>query len=92
MTVDWTRTALRDLENVHAYIFVDSRIAAAETVDALLSGVAALEQHPEMGRKGRLAGIRELVFTPYVVAYRVRRGAIEIVAVIHGARKWPERL
>jgi plasmid stabilization system protein ParE len=30
---------------------------------------------------------------PYVVAYRVKQdeGSVDILAVIHGARKWPEQ-
>jgi len=28
---------------------------------------------------------------PFVVAYRVRKDHIEILAVLHGARRWPER-
>jgi toxin ParE1/3/4 len=43
------------------------------------------------GRKGSARGTRELVFAdlPYVVAYRVT-DEVEILAVIHTARDWPE--
>jgi len=30
--------------------------------------------------------------TPFLVAYRVKAEQIEILAVLHGARRWPERL
>jgi toxin ParE1/3/4 len=35
---------------------------------------------------------RELVVTgtPFVVAYRVNGESIQILAVLHGARKWPK--
>ena len=89
MTVRWTATALRDLNALHDYIAGDNPAAAAETVERLLSGIDALERHPEMGRKGRVAGTRELVASPYVIVYRQRRNLIELVAIIHGARKWP---
>ena len=59
-------------------------------VDAVLTRIESLARHPEMGRKGRVSGTRELVVAPYVVAYRVRRTTIEIVAIIHGARRWPD--
>jgi toxin ParE1/3/4 len=44
-----------------------------------------------MGRPGRVISTRELVVsgTPYIVAYRVREGVVEILAVIHGAQQWP---
>ena len=92
MTIRWTPTGLRDLESLHSYIAEDNATAAAATVEALITGIAALARHPEMGRKGRLAGTRELVITPFVVAYRVHRTAIEVLAIIHGARRWPDSL
>ena len=89
MTLRWTQTALDDLEPVHAYIAQDNVEAAADTIRDVVSAIEALKRQPEMGRKGRVAGTRELVVTPYVVAYRVRRDALEICAIIHGARRWP---
>jgi len=46
-----------------------------------------------MGRRGRVGGTRELVIPsqPYIIAYRIRGQTIHILAVLHGARKWPER-
>jgi plasmid stabilization system protein ParE len=45
-----------------------------------------------MGRRGHLEGTRELVIPklPYYAAYRVTENAVEILAVIHTARQWPE--
>jgi toxin ParE1/3/4 len=39
-----------------------------------------------------VAGTRELVIrgTPFVVAYRVKKNEVWVLAVIHGARKWPD--
>jgi len=44
-----------------------------------------------MGRIGRVTATRELVLPPMVTAYRLRRGALEILAIIHGARRWPDK-
>ena len=90
MTVHWTPTALRDLESLHAYIVEDKQEAAAGTVERILSAIEALQRHPDMGRKGRAAGTRESIVSPYVIAYRATRGAIEILGIIHGARRWPD--
>jgi toxin ParE1/3/4 len=92
MVVRWTATALRDLGALHDYIAGDSPAAASKTVETMLSVIARLERHPEMGRTGRIGGTRELVVTPYVVVYRTRRTVIELVAIIHGARKWPDSM
>ncbi len=53
-----------------------------------------LAQHPLMGREGRLAGTRELVIvgSPFIAVYRVKKTRIEILRVLHGARRWPREL
>jgi toxin ParE1/3/4 len=91
MRVRWTPTALRDLESLHAYIGRNSAALADATVDKILAGIEALSQHPEMGRSGRVTGTRELVLPPLVIAYRLKRGTVAILAIIHGARRWPDR-
>jgi plasmid stabilization system protein ParE len=47
---------------------------------------------PYIGRSGRIDGTRELVVsgTPYVVAYTVSGEKVTVLAVLHGARRWPE--
>ena len=90
MTVRWTRTALRDLDSVHSYISEENATAALDVVETLLKGIAALIRNPQMGRLGRVAGSRELVIAPYVIAYRSRKSMIEILAIIHGSRRWPD--
>jgi len=93
MTVRWTPVGLRDLASLHAYVAEYSEPAsdeaAAKIVERILSGLEALARFPAMGRKGRVAGTRELVVSPFIVAYRVKKDAIEVVAIIHGARRWP---
>ena len=92
MIIRWTPTALRDLESLDACSAEDAPLAAAATLERILSGIEALKRHPEMGRRGRVAGTRELVVAPYIVAYRAAKSAIQILAVIHGARRWPDSL
>ena len=92
MTVRWTHTGLADLDSVHSYITLDNPGAASRMITSLLEAVDTLARHPGMGRRGRVSGTREFVVTPYVIAYRVGEEAIEIVAVIHSARRWPDRL
>ena len=47
-----------------------------------------------MGHQGRIDGTRELFIAglPYVIPYRVRHGRVEVLDVIHTARRWPSRL
>ncbi len=92
MRVRWLRTALANLSAEAEYIARDSPRAAAATVSAIAKAVSQLEHNPSLGRSGRVAGTRELVVpgTPYIVPYRVQRERVEILRVLHGARKWPE--
>ena len=87
----WTRLALADLEAIGDYVARDNPGAARRLVARIAAAVEALGDHPHLGRLGRITGTRELVVeTPYVVPYRVRGDEIEILAVFHGARRWPD--
>ncbi|MBI2293684.1 MAG: type II toxin-antitoxin system RelE/ParE family toxin, partial [Betaproteobacteria bacterium] len=64
--------------------------AAIELGDAIERRVAELPEHPRLYRVGRVRGTREMVVHPnYVVVYRIARGEIEILRVLHSARQWP---
>jgi toxin ParE1/3/4 len=90
----WTPTANRNLEDIEAYIGQDNPLAALQTVLKVIDQVRNLEDHPGLGRPGRVQGTRELVIagTPYLVPYRVQGDVIVIPRVLHGAMKWPEKL
>ena len=93
MRVKWLRTALQNLTTEAEYIAQDNPAAAAELVTSVVKAVARLARYPASGRAGRVIGTRELVIpsTPYIVPYRVRLGVIEILRVLHSARKWPKQ-
>ena len=90
MIIRWTPAALRDLESLHGYVAEDNIPAAGATVERILSGIEALSRHPDMGRKGRLPDTRELIIPPYIVMYRTKATALELLAIIHSARRWPD--
>ena len=94
MRLVWTEPALRDLAAARAYIARESVSAADRQVDRVIAAVGSLFQFPELGRPGRRAGTRELVVsrTPYVVAYRLRGGVIEVLRVLHGRQRWPDQM
>jgi toxin ParE1/3/4 len=92
--VRWTRLALADLDSVYKYIAPDDPSAALRVMERIERAVSVLSRHPEAGRAGRIGGTRELVVsgTPFIVPYRFRRDAIQVLAVIHASRKWPTSL
>ncbi len=90
--VEWTTPALEDLDAIQDHIAADNPAAAHRLVNDVLNRTEHLLSHnPMIGRAGRVAGTRELVLpgTAYIVAYRVRE-SVEILAVMHGAQRWPE--
>ncbi len=92
MKVVWTRKASHHLRAAYDYWARESSPAAADIMlDRIFSAVEVLERFPGTGRPGRIPGTRELVIvpTPFLIAYRVRPSKIEIIALMHGARKWP---
>ena len=94
MQIRWTEKANRNLDDVEAYIAQDNSEAAIWMVLKIIRAVEELLNRPALGRPGRVQGTRELVIggTPFIVPYRVRGEVLEILAVLHGARKWPESL
>lgn len=94
MKLRWTDGAVENLQSAHEYLEAKNPRAAWEALERIVSAVERLERFPNMGRPGRIGGSRELVVTgtPFVVAYRVKGESVQILAVLHGARKWPGRL
>ena len=92
MRVRWLRMAIRNLDEEAAYIANDDSAAARMVVERVLNAVAMLAQQPDMGRPGRVPGTRELVVprTRYIVPYRVRGDAVEILRVFHTSRRLPQ--
>lgn len=95
MRILWSKAATIDLESLAEYVRQDNPEAATRQVLRILEAIGQnLSTMPAMGRIGRIPGTRELVITgtPYIVPYRVRHNAIEILRVLHAARKWPKKL
>lgn len=93
MRIIWTEPAARALECIQDYIARDNRRAAWEVAQTIRHAVSQLEDHPRLGRSGRVRGTLELVIPklPYIVPYRIKGREIQILSVFHTARKWPEK-
>ena len=93
MRVRWLRNALRNLDDEATYIAADDVAAARLVVKRVLDAVSMLAVQPALGRPGRVPGTRELIVakTRYIVPYRVRGEAIEILRVFHTSRRLPDR-
>lgn len=92
--VVWTCLAVDDLDSIRRYIEFDDPPAAVSTARGILRATARLSTLPFIGRPGRVINTRELVLEdrPYIVAYRVTAGVVEVLRVLHTSRRWPKRL
>lgn len=94
MRVRWTTPAREQLVSAYEYLAAENRAAAARIAEQIWESTQLLARHPMAGREGRVAGTRELVIrgAPFIVGYRVRKNEVWVLAVMHGARKWPDEL
>ena len=92
MRVRWTTPAAKALLANQDYIARDNSSSAFEVAQHIRVAMAQPQDHPKIGREGRVRGTRELIIhgVPYIVPYRIKRKEIQILSVYHTSRKWPE--
>ena len=91
LALRWTKIALADIESAFEFITNEDRPETARQIVAkVLAGIEQVRTFPESGRKGRVEGTRELVVvtTPFIIIYRQKNAAIEVLSILHHARKW----
>ena len=90
MRIRWTLPAAEDLESIKRYLEGHYPRFAESTVRRIYEEVRSLKRRPGRGRAGYRSGTREFALTPlpYIVVYRVRAEAVEILHVHHGAQNW----
>lgn len=94
MKIRWTEPALQHLHEAYDYIQLDKPSAAAGVAGLIEAATERLRLFPQMGRPSRRPNTRELAVagTPFVLVYRVRNDALEILALYHGAQNWQNDL
>jgi toxin ParE1/3/4 len=92
MTI-WSDQAKAQLLQIDEYLSERNPDAADSIANRIYSLIGTLEDFPLVGRSGRVAGTRELMVsaTNYIVVYRLVDQAIHILAMMHGAQRWPQR-
>ncbi len=92
MIIRWLSLASSDLEKAYEYVLKNNPEAAESEIDRVLDAAESLKEHPEIGRPGRVTETRELIVGNYIVAYRVKDMAIQILRVLHAKRLWPKEM
>ena len=88
MKVVFKVRALRDLDEIHAYIARQDLAAARGVIGRIEAAAERLSEFPMSGRTGTLRGTRQVVVTglPYIIIYRVR-DEVDVIAIVHAARR-----
>lgn len=91
MKVVITGAAKRDLAAISDYIGTDNPERALTFVDELLDQCERLSErhgiYPVVPRFER-AGVRRCLHRSYLIFYRLRADAVEIIHILHGARDY----
>ena len=88
----WTESAHADLRAIHDYLSQVALEVAERTTARLVGRLDQARDFPFSGRMVPETGaelIRELIESPYRIMYEVFPDRIEILAVVHGARRFP---
>jgi addiction module RelE/StbE family toxin len=91
MKIVWSEPARQDLRDIFTYIAEDNPKAARTLLNEIKELAVLLQDNPLLGRLGRIEDTRELVLTgtSFILPYRVKDLLIQILAVLHGAKQWP---
>ncbi len=90
LNLDWKATAIADLLAIVGYISDDNPDAAQALKDEIEAKTSRLPDNPQLYRRGRVDGTREMVVRPnYIVIYAEDATAVTILRVLHAAQQWP---
>jgi plasmid stabilization system protein ParE len=88
----WSPRSVSDVEEIRAYVAVDSPVWADLLVRRLVSAVERLRDYPDSGRivpERQSPDLREVISGPFRIVYRRKAGSVEIVTVFRGSRQFP---
>jgi toxin ParE1/3/4 len=90
--VVWSEGALHQLAALYQYIAQTSPVYAEGVADRIWHRSGQLADFPDSGREVpeyKRPDIREIIQGSYRLIYRRGANAVEVLAVIHGARRLP---
>lgn len=92
MNVHWTEAALADLHAVEAFVRRRSARYALNLVERIFVRSEQLADQPYLGAmvpETKDETLRELFEDPYRILYRILEQQVDVVAVVHAARRLP---
>lgn len=94
MRVNWTKSAINDLEIEANYLSKISPSIEDRFLEHVESSIDLIKEYPELGRIGRVNQTREFILKKfqYILVYLVESSYIDIIRLLHTSRKWPNSL
>ena len=89
LTIRWSPRSALHLEKICEYISQDSEEYASIFAKKIVSIVREIPAFPESGRivpEYNDPALREKIYGNYRIVYRLKSGAVEIVAICNGSR------
>ncbi|MEW6042116.1 MAG: type II toxin-antitoxin system RelE/ParE family toxin [Elusimicrobiota bacterium] len=93
--IRWSPRAVCQFEEICEYIAKNSEYYASLFAKRINAIVRNIPQFPQVGRIVPECGdenIREKIYQNYRIVYRIKKGLIEIVAIVHSARQFKDVL
>lgn len=90
MRILWTDAALGQLEAIHEYLAQTSPDYARRVVERLVNRSEQIAAFPRSGRmtpEYEIDDVRQVIEASYRIIYLIKEKQIEILAIIHAARK-----
>ena len=90
----WSPQALADVEEIRAYIALDSRSYADLTAQRIIAAVERLKTFPDSGRmvpERQSPEVREVIAGRFRIVYRRKATVVEIVTVFRGSREFQDQ-
>ena len=90
MKVDWTETALAQLDAIHDFYAQTSTAYALHLVDRITNRSKQIATFPFSGRmvpEYKLDEVREMIEGSYRIIYLIHADKIEILALFHTSRE-----
>jgi toxin ParE1/3/4 len=95
MRLDITPRAKKDIDLIFIYGIENfGERQALDYKDELLDLIDLILLQPKMGiaKQGFKKPLRTMVFHSHLIFYKLGRGVVRIVRILHGKQNWPDRL
>jgi toxin ParE1/3/4 len=87
MSIQYTLAAFCDRKRIVERLHRRSKTGARNVMASFKAAVELLREQPDRGNKTNIAGVLVLINYPYLMFYRIRQDAIELLHIRHTSRR-----